>query len=301
MSAAMPAVPAAAAAAPAAPPPGLRLHGVDHAWGPRLAVQGVSLYLPPGRCMALLGPSGCGKTTLLRLCAGLEPLQTGRIDNGFAHSVMLFQQPRLLPWKRIEDNIALGLKARGLPRAQRLQAARQMGAALGLDALALAQYPHQLSGGMQSRAALARALVLAPELLLLDEPFAALDIGLKTQMHRLLLAERARRPLAVLMITHDVMEAVALADSVLVMAGQPGRVCWRLDLPLPAAQRSEAWVHRQSAVLLAQPAVRAAFGLPAPAQAGPGDAAASGELGDDASLFSTGQAVAAPPPERQGC
>lgn len=258
--------------AAAVPAPALTLESVGHAWGPRTVVQGLSLHVPAGRTVALVGPSGCGKTTLLRLCAGLEPLQEGALHNGFAHTVMLFQQARLLPWKTIADNIALGLKPRGLPRAERQRAAHEMAARLGLDALALAQYPHQLSGGMQSRAALARALVLAPDLLLLDEPFAALDIGLKTQMHRLLLAEQARRSLAVLMITHDVMEAVALADTVLVMAAQPGRVIWRLDMALPPARRSEAWVHQQSAALLAQAPVRAAFRLPASAG---GDAAAA--------------------------
>lgn len=131
-----------------------------------------------------------------------------------------------------------------------------------LDALALLQYPPQLSGGMQSRVALARALVLEPDLLLLDEPFSALDIGMKTQLHRLLLAERDRRPLSVLMITHDVMEAVALADTVLVLSGAPAQLRWRLDLAVPAAQRDDAWVHHQTAMLLAQPAVRQAFDLP---------------------------------------
>ena len=175
---------------------------------------------------------------------------------------MLFQQPSLLPWKTVLDNIALGLKAAGVSGPGRIARSRAMGHAMGLDDLALAQFPTQLSGGMQSRAALARALVLEPDLLLLDEPFSALDIGLRDQMHRLLLAEQARRPLAVLMITHDLMEAVALADSVLLLSGKPARICWRLDLALPAAQRSDDWVHRQTALVLAQGAVREAFELP---------------------------------------
>ena len=104
--------------------------------------------------------------------------------------------------------------------------------------------------------------MLQPELLLLDEPFSALDIGMKQQMHHLLLAEQARRPLAVLMITHDVMEAVALADTVLVLAGAPATVRWRLDLGVSAARRDDAWVHQQTALLLAQAPVRHAFDLP---------------------------------------
>jgi len=242
----------------------LRVSQLEHAYGPRSVLEGVELRLPAGRTLALVGPSGSGKSTLLHLCAGLLTVRRGRIDNGFARTAMLFQQPHLLPWKSALDNIALGPKARGMPRALRLRAARAMGHAMGLDDTALAQFPPQLSGGMQSRAALARALVLEPDLLLLDEPFSALDIGLKGHLHRLLLAEQARRPLAVLMITHDVMEAVTLADSVLVMAGTPARVRWRLDLTVPPARRDDGWIYQQTARLLAQPVVREAFDLPAP-------------------------------------
>ncbi|MDO4231844.1 MAG: ATP-binding cassette domain-containing protein [Lautropia sp.] len=242
--------------------PALVVEALDHTFATRTVLEGISLRLDAGRTIALVGPSGCGKTTLLNLCAGLLDVQDGRVHNGFVRTGLLFQQPHLLPWKTTEDNIALGLKARGVGRRERLAAARTMGNTLGLDALALGQFPHELSGGMQSRAALARALVLEPDLLLLDEPFAALDIGLKAQMHRLLLTQKAARQLAVLMITHDVMEAVTLADTVLVMARDPGRFVWRMDLSVPAIQRDDAWVYQQTATLLAQPVVRAAFDLP---------------------------------------
>ena len=247
--------------------PALRVRHLSHAFGPRDVLEDVSLELPADHTLALVGPSGGGKSTLLNLCAGLLTVREGRIESGFARTVMLFQQPSLLPWKTVQDNIALGLKAAGVSGPERIARSRAVGHAMGLDDLALAQFPTQLSGGMQSRAALARALVLEPDLLLLDEPFSALDIGLRDQMHRLLLAEQARRPLAVLMITHDLMEAVALADSVLLLSGKPARICWRLDLALPAAQRSDDWVHRQTALVLAQGAVREAFELP-PLQGG---------------------------------
>lgn len=250
------------ASAPQADPPLLRVQGLSHSYGLHTVLQDVSLQLDSGRTLALVGPSGCGKTTLLHLCAGLLLPQTGQIRNRFARQAMMFQQPRLLPWKTALDNIALGLKAQGLPRAQRRQQARTAALALELDDTALAQYPHQLSGGMQSRVALARSLVLLPELLLLDEPFSALDIGLRAQLHQQLLQEQARRRMAMLLITHDLMEAVRLADTVLVMDSQPGRIAHRLDLTRPALERDEAWLHQASARLLADAGVRRCFGLP---------------------------------------
>lgn len=263
--------------------PTLRISHLDHAFGPRQVLEDISLQVPAGRTVALVGPSGCGKSTLLHLCAGLLTPRTGEIDNGFERTAMLFQQPHLLPWKTTLDNIALGLKAKGMAARARKTHARAMGHALGLDEMALAQFPHQLSGGMQSRAALARALVMAPKLLLLDEPFAALDIGLRAQMHQLLLAQQQQQALSVLMITHDIHEAITLADSVLVMAARPGRLVWRIDLPRPAHQRDEDWISRHAAALLAQPVVRAAFELPPlpdTPSAGPAPTATTGQGGN---------------------
>ncbi|MCZ2105274.1 MAG: ATP-binding cassette domain-containing protein [Comamonadaceae bacterium] len=276
----------------------LQVQALSHAFGPRDVLQDIDLRVDAGRTVALVGPSGSGKSTLLHLCAGLLAVREGRVDNGFARTVMLFQQPYLLPWKTVLQNIALGLKARGVARAARRAQARAMGLAMGLDDLALAQFPPQLSGGMQSRAALARALVLEPDLLLLDEPFSALDIGLRDQMHRLLLAEQQRRALAVLLITHDLMEAVALAGSILVLAGSPARICWKLDLSVPAAERTDDWIHRQTALLLAQPVVRAAFELPAQRAARAGDAAAPA-VADG--LLSTGSPVVTQHMESERC
>src|SRR5690606_532031 len=122
------------------------------------------------------------------------------------------QEPRLMPWKTALDNIALGLKALGIPKPVRRRRAAELGRRMGLSRDDLAKYPHELSGGMQSRVALARALATRPDLLLLDEPFAALDIGLKTELYELLSEQIERFNTAVLMITHDLMEAVRLAD-----------------------------------------------------------------------------------------
>ncbi|MBV2234939.1 MAG: ABC transporter ATP-binding protein [Sterolibacterium sp.] len=242
----------------------LQLTAVSHAYALRSVLENIRLSLPAGRTLALVGPSGCGKTTLLHLCAGLLTLQEGQLNNDFQRPSVMFQQPRLLPWKTTLDNIALGLKASGASKIQRQQRARAMAQAVGLDDLSLEQFPHELSGGMQSRAALARALVLSPDLLLMDEPFSALDIGLKSQLHRLLLSHQNEHGLAVLMITHDLMEAVRLADSVLVMAAEPGRIVQTFDISAtagPARCRTELEIHQTTAQLLQDAAVRDSFGL----------------------------------------
>jgi NitT/TauT family transport system ATP-binding protein len=244
--------------------PVLEIERLHHAYGPTEVLHDVTLRLAAGEVLALLGPSGCGKTTLLHLAAGLLVPQEGRVGVAAgARRAGRFQQPRLLPWQRTLDNIALGLRAARVARRDGLARAAAMGHALGLDDEALAAYPHQLSGGMQSRAALARALVLEPALLLIDEPFAALDIGLKAQLHRLLLDHCACHGTAVLMITHDVMEAVRLADRVIVMAAAPGRVVHETGVPGAAMARDDLAVHAAAATLLGTRAVRASFDLPA--------------------------------------
>jgi len=284
----------------------LRINGLAHAYALRRVLDDVSLTLPAGHTVALVGPSGCGKTTLLHLCAGLLTVQKGTLENGFLRPAVMFQQPRLLPWKTTRDNIALGLKALGVPAGERLARAVAMGRAVGLDELALGQFPHALSGGMQSRAALARALALGPDLLLMDEPFSALDIGLKAQLHRLLLDHQAAHGLAVLMITHDPMEAVRLADTLLVMAAEPGRIVHRVELNTPACQRGDAEVYQTTARLLRHPAVCASFGLetprtPSAAETG-GDSCATAGNGGCAIIPLNGgdDACTAPTPRKKG-
>jgi len=245
----------------------LHLHQVGHRFALTEVLAGFDLDLVAGETLALVGPSGCGKTTLLNLVAGLLVCTEGRIDNRFSSLAYMFQQPRLLPWKSAQDNIALGLKARGVGRAERMQRAEALGLAMGLSKDDLRKFPHTLSGGMQSRVALARALALEPDLLLLDEPFSALDIGLKSELYALLLAQVVARDSAVLMITHDLMEAVRLADRIAMMAPHPGRTVreFRIDHPKPA--RDDAWVYRTTAELMQAPEVRAGFGLGMPRSA----------------------------------
>lgn len=246
----------------------LVVRNVSYSYALTDILSGINLVLEAGRVSALVGPSGCGKTTLMHLVAGLLSVRQGQIESGFDTMACVFQQPRLLPWKTAQDNIALGLKAAGVAQAQRMFRTSEFAARVGLGADDLHKYPHQLSGGMQSRVALARALVLEPDLLLLDEPFSALDIGLKAELYELLAEHITQRQMAVLMITHDVMEAVRLSDTILVMAAVPGRVVQRVMLDHPVQQRDESFVYQNTALLLENPEVRRVFGLPEKKRAG---------------------------------
>ena len=247
--------------------PRLELQGISHRFGPERVVENIDLRLDAGRCAALVGPSGCGKTTLLRIAAGLLEPESGTICNGFETSACVFQEPRLLPWRRAAANIALGLEAQGRSRRFRSARAAALAQRVGLEPEALERYPHELSGGMRQRVALARAITIEPDLLLLDEPFSALDIGLRFDLQNLLLAELRQRGTAALLVTHDLGEALRLADELIVLRPEPGRIVQRRSLQMPRSQRDGAWRSARLAELLADPAVATAFGLPARAQA----------------------------------
>ena len=239
----------------------LSISALNHRFGYQRVLDNINLTVHAGEAVALVGPSGCGKTTLLNLAAGLLAPWEGRIDNGFSRPAMMFQQPRLLPWKRTLENIALGLKAQGIARPERTSRARQLALSMGLDEDDLDKFPGALSGGMQSRAALARAFAVQPDLLLLDEAFAALDIGLKSELYDLLARERAAHASAVLMITHDLMEAIRLADRILIMTGSPGTIVAEHRLATPLSERDESWVFAHTAEFIQWPDIRAAFAL----------------------------------------
>ena len=207
-------------------PPTVRVRGFSRRFGDTVVLRDLDLDIAPGEFVALLGASGSGKTTLLRTLAGLDPADPGAVSTPASRAVV-FQDARLLPWKRVWRNVALGLDGR--EAAARARAAlKEVGLDHRLDA-----WPATLSGGEAQRAALARALVREPRLLLLDEPFAAVDALTRIRMHGLVLALwRAHAP-AVLLVTHDVDEAITLADRVLVL--EQGRIAAeeRIDLPRP--------------------------------------------------------------------
>ncbi len=184
--------------------------GLRRAYGDRIVIDNLDLRIAHGEFVALLGESGCGKTTLLRALAGLDPIQGGQIDAPKRPAVV-FQEHRLLPWDTLWRNVSLGMTAQNA-RQRAGEALEEVGLGGRLD-----DWPRNLSGGQAQRVALARALVQEPQLLLLDEPFAALDALTRIRMHLLVKELVARHRPGVLLVTHDVDEAIALADRVLVM------------------------------------------------------------------------------------
>ena len=217
------------------------LRGVEKAFGARTAVAGIDLDVAAGEFVAVLGPSGCGKTTLLRLIAGLDAPTAGTVlgrdlgpaEGGLAY---VFQDPTLLPWATVFDNVYLPLRIAGVGRADAGDRVRAMIARVGLAGREDA-WPHTLSGGMRMRAALARALVTRPGLLLLDEPFAALDEITRQRLNDDLLGIVGESGCTVLFVSHSVSESVYLANRLVVMGGVPGRIVARIPVDLPMPRR----------------------------------------------------------------
>lgn len=239
----------------------IRVNHLSHDYGPVNVLKDINFQLQAGRVLSVVGPSGCGKTTLLHLCAGLIDCSDGKIQNGFKHQAFAFQEPRLLPWTHALNNIAFSLKSKALAKAERLQKAKQMGYAFGLTESDLYKFPKDLSGGMKQRVSFARALVVEPDLLFLDEPFSALDMGLKQALHQRLIDEVEQRHVAILFITHDLTEAIKLSHEVLVLASEPGRIIKHLVLERSLNTRDHDYIYQQTQSLIQDPLVQQAFDL----------------------------------------
>jgi NitT/TauT family transport system ATP-binding protein len=207
--------------------------------GQTLAVDRVSMQVAHGEFVCLLGPSGCGKSTLLNAIAGFEKLYSGsvrvearEVTEPGPDRAMVFQQPNLFPWKSVKSNIAHGPRMSGKTKAESIERADGLIEMIGLKRFANA-YPHQLSGGMQQRVAIARALATQPAILLMDEPFGALDAQTRTVMQGGLLRLWSQIGTTIVFVTHDIEEAILLADRVLVMSAGPGRILREITVDLP--------------------------------------------------------------------
>jgi NitT/TauT family transport system ATP-binding protein len=207
------------------------------------ALQDVTLAVEGGEFVSVLGPSGCGKSTLLHILAGLLPPTRGRVvfegvAGGAQLTSMVFQDHALFPWRTVLGNVVFGPEVRGLPAADREVRARRLLELVGLRGFE-DRYPRELSGGMRQRVAIARALAVEPALLLMDEPFSALDAQSRSLMQFELLALWERTRTSILYVTHQIQEAVLLGDRVVVMTRRPGRVLTvrRVDLPRPRDER----------------------------------------------------------------
>ena len=234
-------------------PRGVRCAGVGKVWNPGTAraheaLADVTLDIAPGEFIVLLGPSGCGKSTLLYLIAGLEQPTSGRImANGelvvapAPDRSLIFQETSLFPWLNVWQNVSFGLSIRGAPAEERRETARRVLARVGL-AEAIDRHPDELSGGMRQRVAVARALAMQPEVLLMDEPFAALDVQTRVKMQGFLLDVWEASTASVLFVTHHMDEAIALADRIVVFTARPGRIkaIVPVDAPRPRDLTSPA-------------------------------------------------------------
>ncbi len=228
----------------------LHCSGVGKMWAPGTprsvsALEDVDLDVAPGEFVVLIGPSGCGKSTLLSLIAGLEEVTAGAIEHAGEpigpagpDRCMIFQQPSLYPWLSVADNVTFGPRLRGMAKAERRELAAQLLRSVGL-AHAVDQHPAELSGGMRQRVAIARALAMKPQILLMDEPFAALDVQTRTKLQDHVIEVWRQSGASVLFVTHHIDEAIALADRIVVFTAAPGQIkeIVPVDLPRPRPPR----------------------------------------------------------------
>jgi NitT/TauT family transport system ATP-binding protein len=229
-----------------AAPVGIAIERVSKSFGAVQALMDIDIAVRAGEFLSLIGPSGCGKTTLLKSIAGLNPIDAGRIviggrsvsGPGGHEASLVFQDFALLPWATVRQNAEFGLLLRGAPAAERAEAARKALQKVGLAGTFEHSYPSQLSGGMQQRVGLARALAVNPQVLLMDEPFASIDEQTRRILQDDLLRLWSEERKTVVLVTHSMEEAIYLSDRVVVLSPRPGKVHRVLDVPLPRPRQT---------------------------------------------------------------
>lgn len=218
----------------------LSLRRVGHAYLGRTVIEDVSLGIAAGEIVALVGPSGCGKSTLAHIAAGLIAPRAGRVEKRYRRHAMIFQEPRLMPWRTARGNIAYALQRAGWPRPARPARIDAVAAQVALEQDDLAKYPSELSGGMKQRVAIARALAPQPDFVFFDEPFTALDVALRQRMQDIVIAASDAANLAGLFITHDLTEAARVADRIAVLHPLGRGILGMRDVPGLRGARSGA-------------------------------------------------------------
>ncbi|RKX70129.1 nitrate ABC transporter ATP-binding protein [candidate division WOR-3 bacterium] len=228
----------------------LKVEKVRKVFGPVVALENLNFECREGEFLCIVGPTGCGKTTLLRLIAGLELPTQGKItirekvvSDINKEATLVFQQYSLFPWRNVIDNIGFSLEVKGVEKSKRYQRAKELISLVGLDGFERA-YPYELSGGMQQRVAIARALAYGSPVLLLDEPFGALDERTRHRLQEELLAIWEKERKTIIFVTHNIDEAIFLASRILVMRDRPGRIEEEIvvSLPRPRNRRSREFI-----------------------------------------------------------
>ncbi len=229
----------------------LTIQNISHSFNNTQILDDISFELNQGEIKSILGSSGCGKTTILQITANLLEQTNGDVKNSFIKSSFLFQEPRLLPWQNVIDNILLPLKESSLSISEMTKKAKTIALQLGLTKDDFLKYPKDLSGGMKQRVSFARALVIEPSLLFLDEPFSALDIGLKKEIYDILIQKVNQKEFSILFITHDLQEAVSLSDEVIVLKADTNgsKISKRFTYDIEYTKRDNEFIYKNMLIL----------------------------------------------------